>query len=49
MDGKFCNRYSQVLTKKLGEKKFQNYVEKFHYSNEDISGDEGKNGELTES
>lgn len=41
--------YSQILTKRLGEKKFKNYVEKFHYGNLDISGNEGKNDGLTES
>ncbi|AIL64677.1 Beta-lactamase OXA-1 precursor [Rickettsiales bacterium Ac37b] len=41
--------YSQLLTKKLGAKKFQDYVEKFAYGNEDVSGNDGKNDGLTES
>ncbi len=41
-----CVWYSQVLTKKLGMDKFKEYVHKFHYGNQDISGDEGKNNGL---
>lgn len=39
--------YSQEITKKLGIKKFQQYVDAFDYGNEDLSGDEGKNNGLT--
>lgn len=44
-----CVWYSQVLTTKLGMKKFQDYVIKFDYGNKDISGDKGKNNGLTQS
>ena len=44
-----CVWYSQVLTKKLGMKKFQEYVRKFKYGNQDVSGDKGKNNGLTNS
>ena len=42
-----CVWYSQVLTKKLGMKKFQEYVTKFDYGNKDLSGDKGQNNGLT--
>ena len=41
--------YSQELTKKLGAKKFQNYVDNFDYGNRDLSGNPGLNDGLTES
>lgn len=41
--------YSQVVTKKLGEKKFQAYLKKFNYGNQDASGDASMNNGLTES
>ena len=44
-----CVWYSQVLTKKLGMKKFQAYVTKFDYGNKDLSGDVGQNNGLTNS
>ncbi len=44
-----CVWYSQVLTQKLGSKKFKDYVIRFNYGNQDISGDEGKNDGLTNS
>jgi beta-lactamase class D len=44
-----CVWYSQVLTKELGMKKFQDYVKKLNYGNQDISGDKGKNNGLTNS
>lgn len=44
-----CVWFSQVLTKKLGMKKFYDYVEKFHYGNQDVSGDKGQNNGLTNS
>ena len=39
--------YSQQVTQKLGEARFQDYVRAFHYGNEDISGDPGKHNGLT--
>ena len=42
-----CVWYSQVLTKKLGMKKFQEYVTKFDYGNNDLSGDKEQNNGLT--
>ena len=42
-----CVWYSQVLTPELGMKKFQDYVKKFNYGNQDLSGDIGKNNGLT--
>jgi len=42
-----CVWYSQILTKKLGMKKFQDYVTQFSYGNMDLSGDKGKNNGLT--
>ncbi len=42
-----CVWYSQVLTQKLGMKKFKDYVVKFNYGNLDVSGDRGKNNGLT--
>lgn len=44
-----CVWYSQLLTQKLGNEKFKNYVEKFNYGNKDISGDKDKNNGLTHS
>ncbi len=41
--------YSQKLTKKLGLSKFENYIEKFDYGNQDLSGNTGKNDGLTNS
>lgn len=42
-----CLWYSQVLTQKLGMKKFKDYVVKFNYGNQDVSGDKGQNNGLT--
>lgn len=42
-----CLWYSQVLTTQLGMQKFQNYVIKLHYGNQDVSGDKGCNNGLT--
>ncbi|KTC89319.1 class D beta-lactamase [Fluoribacter dumoffii] len=42
-----CVWYSQVLTQKLGMKRFKGYVGAFHYGNEDVAGDKGKNNGLT--
>lgn len=44
-----CVWYSQVLTQKLGMKKFQGYVKKFDYGNQNVSGDPGQNNGLTRS
>ena len=41
--------FSQQLTTRLGEKKFAEYVKKFEYGNQDISGDAEKNNGLTQS
>lgn len=41
--------YSQVITYNLGAAKFQEYVKKFNYGNQDVSGDAGKNNGLTRS
>jgi beta-lactamase class D len=42
-----CVWYSQVLTAKFGMKKFQDYVKKFNYGNQDLAGDKGQNNGLT--
>lgn len=42
-----CVWYSQVLTQKLGMKKFKDYVVNFNYGNMDVSGDQGQNNGLT--
>lgn len=42
-----CVWYSQVMTQEMGMKHFRNYVTKFNYGNQDISGDQGKNNGLT--
>lgn len=42
-----CVWYSQVITKELGIEKFRDYVTKFNYGNQNISGDKGKNNGLT--
>lgn len=42
-----CVWYSQVITQKLGMTKFQTYVAKLNYGNQDLSGDPGKNNGLT--
>ena len=44
-----CVWYSQVLTPKLGMQKFQQYVHKFNYGNQDLSGDVGQNNGLIRS
>ena len=41
--------YSQELTRKLGEARFRDYVERFGYGNEDVSGNPGQNDGLTQS
>ncbi|CDZ76585.1 Beta-lactamase OXA-1 precursor [Legionella massiliensis] len=42
-----CVWYSQVLTQDLGMERFKAYVDAFHYGNQDVSGDKGKNNGLT--
>lgn len=44
-----CIWYSQVMTKELGAKKFQEYVNQFDYGNKDLSGDYGSMNGLTNS
>jgi len=44
-----CVWYSQIITQQLGSIKLQNYLAKFQYGNQDISGDLGKNNGLTNS
>ena len=43
-----CVWYSQVITKKLGEKKFSEYIYRFRYGNQDISGDKDMHNGLTD-
>ncbi|HDV5709959.1 TPA: class D beta-lactamase [Legionella pneumophila] len=42
-----CVWYSQALTQKLGMKRFKDYIDAFHYGNQDVSGDQGLNNGLT--
>nr|WP_241773787.1 penicillin-binding transpeptidase domain-containing protein [Rickettsia asembonensis] len=42
-----CLWYSRLITKELGYEKFCDYITKFDYGNQDISGDKGKNNGLT--
>ncbi len=42
-----CVWYSQVLTQKMGMEKFTEYVKKFNYGNQDVSGEPGKENGLT--
>jgi beta-lactamase class D len=44
-----CIWFSQALTQKLGHEKFKEYVAKFNYGNQDISGDKDKDNGLTHS
>jgi beta-lactamase class D len=44
-----CYWYSLALIKQLGMKKFKEYVVKFRYGTQDVSGDKGKNNGLTRS
>ncbi len=41
--------YSQILTQKMGMKKFQEYVNRMNYGNMDLSGDIGEDNGLTDS
>jgi len=41
--------YSQILTQKMGMKKFTRYINSMNYGNMDLSGDKGKNNGLTDS
>ncbi len=43
-----CVWYSQLITQQMGLPRFQEYVTQFHYGNEDVSGDKGKNNGLTQ-
>ncbi|HCI48347.1 MAG: class D beta-lactamase [Alphaproteobacteria bacterium RIFCSPLOWO2_01_FULL_45_8] len=44
-----CVWYSQLITQKIGLRKFKAYLAQFDYGNQDVSGDKGKNNGLTES
>jgi beta-lactamase class D len=44
-----CVWYSQVITTAMGSYKFKDYIARFDYGNQDISGDKGKNNGLTNS
>jgi beta-lactamase class D len=39
--------YSQQVTTRLGEQRYRNYVKRFDYGNQDVSGDPGKRNGLT--
>ncbi|EML9145989.1 penicillin-binding transpeptidase domain-containing protein, partial [Citrobacter freundii] len=41
--------FSQQLTSRLGVDRFTEYVKKFEYGNQDVSGDSGKHNGLTQS
>lgn len=41
--------YSQILTQKMGMKKFQEYINGMNYGNMDLSGDKDKHNGLTDS
>ena len=41
--------YSQILTKKIGMKKFSDYINRMNYGNMDLSGDAGQSNGLTDS
>lgn len=43
-----CVWYSRLLTQELGVKKFSDYIQKFNYGNQDVSGDPGKGNGLTQ-
>lgn len=44
-----CVWYSQLITKKLGERKFSDYTRLFQYGNQDVSGDKGLHNGLATS
>ncbi len=44
-----CVWYSQVITQKLGMKRFKKYVHSFAYGNQNVSGDKGHDNGLTRS
>lgn len=44
-----CVWYSQIITQKIGMKKFKEYVEEFNYGNKDVSGDKDKDNGLINS
>lgn len=41
--------YSQEITRRLGEAQFADYIGKFRYGNQDVSGEKAKNNGLTHS
>lgn len=41
--------YSQILTQQLGMARFQDYLQRFEYGNQDASGDAGKDNGITNS
>ncbi|MRX09219.1 class D beta-lactamase [Pseudoduganella sp. FT25W] len=41
--------YAQQVTTKLGDARFQHYIDSFGYGNRDVSGDAGKHNGLTQS
>ena len=41
--------YSQILTRQLGMARFQDYLQRFEYGNQDASGDAGKDNGITNS
>ena len=41
--------FSQQLTTHLGDERFNDYINKFEYGNQDVSGDPGKHNGLTQS
>lgn len=41
--------YSQEITRRLGERRFADYVQRFGYGNRDVSGNPGKKDGLTQS
>lgn len=41
--------YAQQVTARLGQQRFQRYIDSFNYGNRDVSGDAGKHNGLTQS
>ena len=44
-----CVWYSRLITPKIGKEKFKEYIMKFHYGNQDLSGDKDRDNGLTHS
>ena len=42
-----CVWYSQIITKKLGKRRFAQYVKQLNYGNKDVAGDKEMNNGLT--